>query len=113
MDHSTKETALEIKSWDEVPINFTGIIKDKGNYHWFLNGHRHRENDSAIECSNHNQFWFLNGNLHREDGPAISYFESGIKYWYLNGLQIDSQEVWFEQLTPEQKEKAVWNMDSW
>ena len=31
-----------------------------------------------------NKYWYLNGKRHREDGPAVEY-TSGIKEWYLNG----------------------------
>ncbi len=88
MDHSTKETALVIIYWDDIPDNFTGVISYNGYY-----------------------FWYINGQRHRDDGPA-AIFSNGEKYWYLNGKSY-SQEEWFELLTPEQQEKAVWNMDQW
>ncbi len=89
--HLTKETALVIDNcddWDKVRRYFTGVAIDRGHY-----------------C------WFIDGKLHRKDGPAIEYY-NGTKSWWLNGYSY-SQEEWFERLTPEQKEKAIWNMDNW
>ena len=31
-----------------------------------------------------NKYWYLNGKLHREDGPAIEYANGGER-WYMNG----------------------------
>ncbi len=88
MKYQTKETALVIKSWDDLPYKFSGVINYFGNYHWYLNGKKHRD-----------------------DGPALIYFD-GSKVYYFNDF-YSSQEEWFEFLTPRQKEKAIWNMDNW
>ncbi len=55
--------------------------------------------------------WYVNGKKHRDDGPAVEY-PNGHKFWWLDGKSY-SQEEWFDRLTSEQKEKAVWNMDQW
>ncbi len=89
IDHQTKETALVIYSLYDVPDNFTGIINIYGHYNWLVNGV-----------------------LHREDGPAIEY-KNGTKKWWLNGRYYYFQEEWFDKLTSEQQEKALWNMDNW
>ncbi len=88
MNYSTKETALKVKKWNDIPAYFTGVVKFLNNYYWFVNGIRHRE-----------------------DGPAVI-FSNGSKYWWLNGWSY-FQEEWFNVLTPEQKEKFIWNMDNW
>jgi hypothetical protein len=71
---------------EDVPYNYTGIIQ------W----------SASIKQ------WYFEGKLHRVDGPA---FESiyGTKAWYLNGIKY-SQEEWFEMLSDEDKEKAIWNL---
>ena len=61
--------------------------------------------------------WYKNGLLHREDGPAYISIHSGtlqIIYveYYLNGKMVDKEEV-FDQLSDEQKEKVIWNLDEW
>ena len=37
------------------------------------------------------KFWYLNGLRHREDGPAVE-FASGIKSWFLNGVNVTKKE---------------------
>ncbi len=90
MRHQTKETALVIHDWSDIPDNFTGVI--------FNN----------IKKS---FGWLVSGEWHRDDGPAIQ-GSNGVKLWYLKGFPY-LQEKWFNALTLEQKEKAVWNMDQW
>ncbi len=134
MDHSTKETALIIGSWTQIPDNFSGVINYYGDYHWLLNGRQHRDDGPAIEWANGTKFWFLNGKQHRENGHAVEYSNgekcwflngqrhrddgpaaisfNGTKEWWLNNEQL-TQEEWFSRLTPEKKEKALFNMDQW
>ncbi len=52
--------------------------------------------------------WYYLGVFHREDGPA-SIYANGYIAWYLNGIRFDSKESWFEALTEEQKEKALYS----
>ncbi len=111
MDHQTKETALEIGGWYDLPNNFTGVVKYFDDYRWYVYGLIHREDGPAIEHSNGSKKWLINGKFHREDGPAIIW-SGGSKSWYLSNAKY-TQEAWFEELTPEQKEKAIWNMDNW
>ncbi len=89
MKHQSKETALVVEYWSDIPKYFTGVINHYNNYHWFVNGEKNRE-----------------------DGPAVIY-SNGERHWYCNKKFFLNIEKWFEQLTPEQKEKAVWNMDNW
>jgi hypothetical protein len=77
---------IKIKYTSEIPENYTGIV----------------------EYSNGTKVWYLNGKTHRLDGPAIEY-PSGTKYWYLNDVYYP-QEEWFERLSEEDKEKAIWNL---
>ena len=53
---------------------------------------RHRTDGPAIEYFNsENKLWYLNGKHHREDGPAIEYGD-GNKLWYLSGEELTEQE---------------------
>ncbi len=79
---------------------------------WWLEGKLHRENGPATKDLAGNQYWYIHGRIHREDGPAVI-THYGKKSWYLNGNGYLSQEEWFDALAPEQKEKALWNMDNW
>jgi hypothetical protein len=36
--------------------------------------------------------WYKDGKFHREDGPAICFFESSHKAWYLNGNGYTEKE---------------------
>lgn len=56
--------------------------------------------------------YYRNRYLHREDGPAIVYLKSNDKFWYLNGFQVGPMDV-FDQLSDEQKEKAIWTFNEW
>ncbi len=112
MNYSTKKTALAINGWDDIPDNFTGIAKDIENYLWLVNRKLHRDDGPAKEWADGSKEWYLNGKLHRDDGPAAIYSD-GKKYWFLNDEYYSSQEEWFDKLTSEQKEKALWNMDNW
>ena len=49
---------------------------------------------------------------HRDDGPAIIYAnsEKQNEFWLL-GEKYDDAEDYFEALTPEQKTKAIYNMN--
>ena len=75
---------------------------------WYKDGISHREDGPAIICSNCTKSWYKNGALHREDGPAIVAWDGG-KQWYLNGEYFFTKEEWWEGLTPDQKEKALFN----
>lgn len=63
-------------------------------------------------------FYIKDHFLHREDGPAVIW-EGGASYdgqkagkeFWLHGKKFHSAEEYFEALTSEQKEKAVWNLD--
>jgi hypothetical protein len=127
---------IKINRWNEIPENYTGIVEtNDGSRHWYSNGRKHREDGPAIENINGSKAWWVNGKLHRVDGPAIEYAD-GDEHWYLNGLRHRSdgpasqyhhddgscdyewwlnginyfQEEWFERLSDEDKEKAIWNL---
>lgn len=55
--------------------------------------------------------YYSNGKLHRIDGPAITREE--LNYFYLNGKRFYSLEEWFEALSEEEKEVAIFNMNEW
>ena len=51
--------------------------------------------------------------FHREDGPAIFWdihINRQVEFW-INGKKFASAEEYFEALSPEQKGKALWNLD--
>jgi hypothetical protein len=127
-----KMNVLKINNGNDIPRKYTGITEspfgDKqwflngelhrddgpafeniyGDKHWFLNGKRHQKDGPAIEFADGSKAWYLNGELHRVDGPAIEY-PNGDKSWFLNDINY-SQEEWFEKLSEEDKEKAIWNL---
>lgn len=61
------------------------------------------------------KIYFLNGKKHREDGPAMIWNEP-TEYnseYYLNGYSYQDSESWFQSLTEDEKEKALFNIDEW
>ncbi len=46
----------------------------------------------------------------RKKKPICKTNSNGAKEWYLNGKEL-SKEEWFEQLTEEQQEKALFNLE--
>jgi hypothetical protein len=68
----------------------------------------HREDGPAIEWSDGSKEWYINGKLHREDGPAATFPEGNVM-WFLNGISFETKEEWFEDLTEEQKVKALYS----
>lgn len=51
-----------------------------------------KDGSNSIEYSNGSRVWFKNGMVHREDGPAIIYFKTGKKSFYINGERISEEE---------------------
>jgi hypothetical protein len=129
-------TLKKVKYWRDVPENYTGIVEyPNGSREYLSNRLFHRDDGPAVEQKSGTKYWYLNGKLHRIDGPAIVYAD-GDKYWYLNGLRHRSdgpaiechhddgswdyewwlnginyfQEEWFERLSDEDKERAIWNL---
>jgi len=79
---------IKVKSWSEIPINYTGIIEwENEDKCWLKNGKRHREDGPAVVWSDGNKEWFKNGKRHREDGPAVIQ-NDGYKEWWLDGKII-------------------------
>jgi hypothetical protein len=79
-----------------------------GKKEWWLNGLLHREDGPAIERPNGDKFWYRHGVLHREDGPAVIWTEVGIQ-WYIKGVRFYTKEAWFEALSEEQQNKALYS----
>jgi hypothetical protein len=84
---------IKIKSWEQIPENFTGIIKfPGGSKEWLLNGLRHRIGGPAGEYPSSGKSWCQYGKLHRIDGPAIEYADGGVEYW-INGKETYKEAV--------------------
>ena len=75
---------------------------------WWVNGKRHRVDGPAVTLDDGHKEWWINDIRHREDGPAIIHTDGKI-YWVLNGFYFNTKEEWFEELTEEQKEKALYS----
>ena len=87
---------IKIKNWDDVPKNYTGIVK------W----------------SDGSKGWYKNGNLHREDEPG--YIDNnGYKMWFLDGkyvwdseskLDLENQIILSKTKHPEYPTVQVWKI---
>ncbi len=86
------------------------VHRDYNSIKYLKNAMPHRENGPAFEQYDGFKSWWIYGFRHRDDGPAI--IGNSRKEWWLHGIEF-TQEEWFERLTLEQKEKAIWNMDNW
>jgi hypothetical protein len=84
-----------------VDLNGTKLWKNKNNQF-------HRIDGPAVEYSDGDKVWYQNDKLHRIDGPAIEY-NDGKKYWYKNGIRFENKDNFFEALTEEEKEIALFS----
>jgi hypothetical protein len=80
---------------------------ESGTMEWCVNGRYHREDGPAVERSNGGKEWWIDGKRHRVDGPAII-SGGGEIMWYLNN-KCYTKEEWFEALTPEQQQMALFS----
>jgi hypothetical protein len=106
------ETIYEGKTWySHGRVHREGgpaIEHVDGTKEWYKHGFRHRVDGPAIILKDGTEKWFLNGYLHRDDGPAITK-KDGHEAWFLNDILFKTKEEWFEELTEEQKEKALYS----
>lgn len=42
--------------------------------------------------------YFKNAEFHREDGPAVVWFPTGTKSWFLNGKGCKGEENWKKEI---------------
>ena len=78
-----------------------------GTKEWYKMGKLHRIDGPAVEYCNGNKAWWQNGKLHRIDGPAV--YNGELKQFYLRGEYFKTKEAFFEALTPEEKEIALFS----
>ncbi len=81
-----------------------------GEKSWYKNGLKHRLGGPAIEWPDGTKHWYKDGNLHRLDGPAVM-CDDGYKGWYKDGCFFRNKDVFFEYLTEEEKELALFSED--
>jgi hypothetical protein len=123
-----EQEVIVLERDEKVPYLFTGIvlrifpIGSAAPFHfitgYYLNGVRHRLDAPAyIHHDTGNEFWLKYGIYHRDNGPAIKckYPDgNGFHYGYwLRGKYFSSKEDWFEALNPEEKTRAIWNVNEW
>jgi hypothetical protein len=75
-----------------------------------LFGEYHSVDGPAIISNCGSNYWYFNGDLHRVDGPAVNIF-NGEKKWFLRGERISNKEDFFNSLSDEEKEKAIFSED--
>jgi hypothetical protein len=88
-------------------IDGPAIELTNGTKYWYQNGVLHRIDGPAVEYGNGNKAWWQNGKLHRIDGPAV--YNGELKQFYLRGEYFKTKEAFFEALTPEEKEIALFS----
>ena len=78
---------------------------------YYIKGTRilHREDGPAIIDKYGRKYWYKKGLLHREDGPAFTGPFGKGSCLYLNGIQYNTRESWFEAMNEEQKKKALFS----
>jgi hypothetical protein len=70
-------------------------------------GKLHRLDGPAVKWEDHFEEWYQEGKLHREEGPAVIY-SNGKEKWWIDDVNLTKEE-WWEQLSDEQKLKALFN----
>ena len=90
-------------------IEIEKFIKNTGTF-YYIKGTRtsHREDGPAVILSSGSLYWYKNGFIHRVDGPAIISRDGSI-FWYLEDQFFKTKEDWFEELTEEEKSKALYS----
>ena len=89
---------------DSLNGRFIGYFKSE---RWYKDGYLHREGGPAIIYKDGTKIWYKYGKLHREDGAAVIY-PNGETEWWINNINLTKEE-WWEQLSDEQKLKALFN----
>jgi hypothetical protein len=84
------------------------VITWDGSKMWYINNKLHRIDGPAIEWKSGTKEWLVNEKRHRVDGPAVMHSD-GMVSWFLNDIWFKTKEDWFEALTEEQKEKALYS----
>ena len=70
-----------------------------------------RKKESVVTINNRgDKSWYQNGERHRIDGPAIEY-SNGNKFYFLRGQHFETKEAFFDALTDEEKEIAIFSED--
>lgn len=85
-----------------------------GTKEWWQMGKLHRIDGPAVEYKNGDRYWYRKGKLHRIEGPAIDHINGidgsiGLKEWYIEGKSFQTKESFFEALTDEEKEVALFS----
>lgn len=95
-----EENTLCLKPYDEITVLPTFRYKD--NTYKFLA-------DSIWH-------YVSEGFLHRDDGPAIEWVDKhgkvSYKRFFLHGQEFETAEEYFDALSPEAKEDAIFNLDT-
>ena len=81
-----------------------------GTKEWYKMGKLHRIDGPAIEYPNGDKFWYQNGKRHRIDGPAVE-CSDGDRSWFYNNGKFHAKEAFFDSLTDEEKEIALFSED--
>lgn len=68
------------------------VIYRDGYQAWYRNGLRHREDGPAIITHNQREYWYNRGELHRIDGPAIEEKNSSRKEYWIHNQQYTEEE---------------------
>lgn len=98
VNNTTIPTTITVRSFDEIPANFTGIVKhinDDSSTEYYKNGKLHREDGPAVD-SNTEKSFYINGEFHCEEGPAFSGYSYGVlifSEYYLFGKSKTKEEV--------------------
>ena len=79
-----------------------------GNKFWKnKEGKLHRLDGPAVDYVDGRKQWYKNGLRHRLDGPAVEVVN--YKDWWKNGIKFPDKNTFFESLTEEEKETALFS----
>lgn len=98
--NSPYETVVSIKKIE--PFSYRGNI-----FEYVL----HNEAEPSWLNDEYEEY-FLDGKRHRANGPARIFLKSKIKFYFYHGEQLRNSQDLFDRLSPEEKKKAIFNLDS-
>ena len=103
-ENSKTEIAKQVKTYYDIPENFTGIceITSCDEFCHLKDRKFHNEFGPAIISKDGTKIWYINDLESREDGPSTEYTDGG-KHWYYKGNYYGknndfTNETWKEKV---------------
>ena len=78
---------IKVKSYKEIPFNFTGVVNFPNRIECYKDGNRHQEEGPAREYPNRTKYWYLESEEYKQinlkDHVILDYYQGKHKLmWY-------------------------------